>query len=244
MALARAFTNPRDGFDMHMATAVGNKARPLQFSGHLGNAGPSDAHHLREKFLGKRQVGADKVVHSEQPPAHPRMNVVNRITSSGLLDLRQEELLIFDEKCPEIGDRAKYFPKSFYFDNRCDAGNLNDDSVERHLVIERLHGAEDTISADHAGFDSLAVFQFDNTGDDSPVREVDLVDALMDVGKHLALMKLGNGKVRLEAIDMPDAKTREKAVVRMGHVVPSGPAGGSTTGLSATDAYGTNSLGR
>src|SRR5207248_500757 len=168
MALARAFTNPRDGFDMHMATAVGNKARPLQFSGHLGNAGPSDAHHLREKFLGKRQVGADKVVHSEQPPAHPRMNVVNRITSSGLLDLRQEELLIFDEKCPEIGDRAK----------------------------------------------------------------------------HLALMKFGNGKVRLEGIDIPDAKTREKAVVRMGHVVPSGPAGGSTTGLSATDAYGTNSLGR
>ena len=213
MALACAFANPRDSFDMHMATAVGNKARPLQFSGHLGNAGPSDAHHLREKLLCKGQIYTDKVVHSEQPPAHPRMNVVNRVTSSGLLDLRQEELLIFDEKCPEFGDRAKYFPKSFYFDDRCGAGNLNDDSVERHLVIERLHGAEGTISADHAGLDPLAVFQFDNAGDDSPVRKVDLVEALMGVGQHLALMELSNGKVRLEAICIRDAKTRQKAVL-------------------------------
>jgi hypothetical protein len=187
MALACVFTNPRDSFDMHMATTVGNKSRPLQFSGHLRNAGSSDAHHLREKFLGKGQVDADKVVHSEQPPAHPRMNVVNRVTSSGLLDLRQEELLIFDEKCPEFGDRAQYFPKSVYFDDRCGAGNLDDDSVERHLIIERLDGAKGTISPDHAGFDPLAVFQFDNTGDDSPVREVDLVEALMGVGQYFAL---------------------------------------------------------
>jgi hypothetical protein len=213
MALAGMFLNQRDSHDMHMAAAVGNQPCPLQLSGHLGNAGSSDAHHLREKFLGKGQIDTNEVVHSQEPSAHSRMNVVHRVTSGGLLDLRQEELLIFDEERAELGDRANYFSKSVYFDDRSGTGNLNDDPVERHLVIERLQGAKGTISADHAGFDPLAVFQFDNTGNDAPVREVDLVEVLMGVGKYLALMQLRDGKVRLEAIDIRDAKTRQKAVL-------------------------------
>jgi len=213
MALACMFANSLDSFDMHMAPAVGNKPCPLQFSGHFGNAGPPDAHHLREKFLGKGQIGTHEIMHSEEPTAHPRMNVVNRIASSGLLDLRQKEQLIFDEKRPEFGDRANCFPESIYLDNQSDAGNLNDDPVERHLVIERLHGAKGTIGADHAGFDPLAVFQFDNTGDDALVGEVDLVEGLMGVGKYLAEMQLSDGKVRLEAIEIRDANTRQEAVL-------------------------------
>jgi hypothetical protein len=97
--------------------------------------------------------------------------------------------------------------------------------------------------APSAGFDPFAAFQLDDAGVDAAVREVDLIDALVGVGEYIAMTQLRNGKVRPEAIDIRDAKARQKAVFRMGHVVPPCPAGGSTTGLSATDAHG-QSLGR
>jgi hypothetical protein len=129
------------------------------------------------------------------------------------------------------------------FDGRSGAGSSNDDPVERHLVIDRLHGAEGAVGADHTGFDPFAAFQLDDAGDDAAVQEVDLIDALMGGGEYIAMTQLRNGKVRPEAIDIRDAKTRQKAVFEWGMSCPPCPAGGSTTGLSATDAHG-QSLGR
>jgi hypothetical protein len=206
------FPNPFDRVDMHMTPAAGDESRLLQFTGDLGHAGAPDAHHLREKFLGKRQIDAGKVVHSQQPSAGPHVDIVHGVAGGGLLDLRQEELLVFDQKQPELGHRINRFSKPASFDNRSRAGNLDDNPVEGRLVIQRLHGTEGTIGTDHAGFDTFSVFQIDHTGDDTLVREVDLVDALVGVGEDLAGMQFSDRKVRPETIELRNTKTRQKAV--------------------------------
>lgn len=212
VAFACLFPNAFDSIDMHMAPAVGDQSCLLQFSGDLGHTRPPDAHHLCEIFLGERQIDAGKVVHSQQPSARPPVDIVHGVAGGGLLDLRQEELLVFDEKCPELGNGISCFSKPAFFDDRSRARNLDDDPVERHRVIERLHGTEGTISADHPGFDTFSVFQIDDTGDDTFMREVDLIDGLTALGEHLAMMQFGDDKVRPETIDIRDTETRQKAV--------------------------------
>ena len=66
----------------------------LQLFRDLGDAGPTDAHHLSEEFLRQRQLVADQLMHPQEPLADPRLHLVNGVARGRLLDLRRHELLI------------------------------------------------------------------------------------------------------------------------------------------------------
>jgi hypothetical protein len=75
-------------YDTDAATAVSYHPRLLQLFRDLGDAGPSNAHHLGQKFLRQWKFRTNKIVHPQQPFTGPGSNIVNRIACRGLLDLR------------------------------------------------------------------------------------------------------------------------------------------------------------
>ena len=103
--------------DMNVAPAVRDHPEFLKRAGDRTHAGALHAHHLRQKVLSERQIIANKALHAKQPPAHPVVNIVNRIAGGGLLHLRYKELLVLNEKLSQRRHLQGQFSQAARFDD-------------------------------------------------------------------------------------------------------------------------------
>src|SRR4051794_39949390 len=118
------------------------------------------------------------------------------VAGGRLLHLCDKELLILDQQPSK--DRkliGKFSNTGRRYEGRR-AANLNNNLVERNIVVERLSAAEFAVIADHPGFDCATAHKLDDARDDAGMREVDLLDPLMGFSEHVCVMQFDDRKVR------------------------------------------------
>jgi hypothetical protein len=170
--------------DMKVAAAVRDHPELLERAGDRAYAGPLHAHHLRQKFLGERQIIASEALHAKQPLAHALVNIVNRVTGNRLLHLRREKLLVLNKKLSQgMICRANSHRRA---DSMIEAmpGHLDHDMVEGQLAPGLLR----TRHRGHGGFDRLATDQFHHARNDAAVRKIDLEYRSMRLSEDFALL--------------------------------------------------------
>ena len=98
-----------------------------------------------------------------------------------------------DLRLPFARKRRRY---AVGVDHRRGAGHLYDDVVQRHLIVEGLARIELDILADLPGLDRAAADKLDDTRNNAGMWKVHLLDTLMGLGQHLALLQIDDREIR------------------------------------------------
>jgi hypothetical protein len=93
--------------DLHATTPTADHAGTLQRLRHEGNRGAAHTEHLAQEFLGYRyDVSIGAVMSLQEPPAKPRLQLVECTASNRLLDLRKQEVVVAQRQLVNSGALA------------------------------------------------------------------------------------------------------------------------------------------